>query len=156
MPSIRIFTDLDKEERIEFFQRCQDLLLETAPESPYILRQGDVARNKSYFLDIFLKYQGLIYESDGIILLFNKLQYEDKDHIYEQYRDRLFHSPDKEPNTYSVDFIAAKLDPKILSEMEPYFKDEGMKWVCFLRGQQLSVFDAESLKNSVKAKFGLS
>jgi hypothetical protein len=155
MPSLKIFTDMGKEEKLQFFQRCQDLLLETTPDSPYVLRQGDLDRNRSYFLDIFLRYQGLVYESDGIILLFNKLQYENKDQIYEHYRQRLFHPPDKNPNTYTVDFIASKLDPKILSEMEPYFKDEGMKWVCFLRGQKLSIFPAESFKNSVKQRFGL-
>ena len=88
--------------------------------------------------------------------MFNKLQYESREEIYEQYREKLFYPPHKEPNTYSIDFIAAKLDLKMLSEMEPYFRDGGMKWVCFLRGQRVSVFSAEAFKDSVKGKFGLS
>lgn len=155
MPPIRIFTDMNQEEKMQFFQRCQDLLIKTNPNSPYILKKDGPSRNKNYFIDIFLKYQGFVYETDAIILLFNKLHFENTNDIYDRYRNRLFDTPDENPNTYTVDFIASKLDPEILSGMEPYFKDAGMKWVCFLRGQKLSIFDAETFKNGVKDRFGL-
>ena len=150
--SVRLFNEMGKEEKMDFFQKCQNMLVKNQPDSLWILRDGDES-NRSYFLDIFLRYQGIVYESENIILLFNKHQYASKDEIIVKSREKLFSAPDKNPNTYSIDFVTSKLTQEILQEVEPHFKDPGIKWIHFLRGQKVSVFDIELFKSGLMGEF---
>ena len=151
--SLSLFSELGHDEKVDFFRRCQKLLVKHSPNSPWVLRGGAEPTNMSYFLDVFIRYKGIIYETDDMILLFNKRYFEDEDEIHHEYHNKLYDPPDKNPNTYTIDFIASSLSEKILKDLEPYFNDPGMKHVCFLRGAKLSVFDAESFKNAMKNKF---
>ena len=150
--SVRLFNEMSKEEKVDFFQKCQNMLVKNQPSSVWVLRDGDES-NRSYFLDLFLKYQGIAYESENIILLFNKHRYTNKDEIVMKSRDRLFSAPDENPNTYSIDFVTSKLTQKILQEVEPHFKDPGIQWIHFLRGQKVSVFDIEPFKKGLMDEF---
>jgi len=154
MPALKIFTDLSKEERLTLFQKCQDLLVKHQPDSEWVLRRGG-RYNKTFFIDVFIRYKGLVYESDDIVVLFNKQWYVSRDDIIERQRDDLWRPPHKTPNTYSIDFIASSLTKEILQELEPYFNDPGMKYVCFLRGAKLSVFNVEAFKDGMRHRFGL-
>ena len=153
MPHLTRFDELDKEGKIQFFQKCQDLLLVNQPSSPWILRSGGDQRN--YFVDLFIRYKGIAYQTEKVVILFNKLRYEDKDDILQNHVTRMFESPAQDPNTYSIDFITAKLTPEILLEADDYFRDPGIKWVCFLRGQKLSVFNIEAFKRGMRQRFDI-
>ena len=152
MPSLRLFPDYTSEEKIGLFQKCQDLLVKNQPNSPWVLRK-DATFNKTFYLDFFVRYQGLVYEADDAVVLFNKQWYASRDDIIDRQREDLWLSPHQNPNTYAIDFIASKLTKEVLLELEPYFSDPGMKYVCFLRGSKLSVFDAESFKDSMRLRF---
>lgn len=152
MPHLTRFDELDKEGKIQFFQKCQDLLLANQPDSPWVLREGS---QKNYFISLFIKYKGIAYQTEDVVILFNKLRYENKDDILGNHATRMFEPPAQSPNTYSIDFITAKLTPEILLEAGDYFKDPGMEWVCFLRGQKLSVFNFESFKRGMRQRFDI-
>jgi len=153
MPNIKLFNDLDREERLDFFQRCQDMLVKHNPNSPYIMRYGSPV-TKSYFFDVFLRYQGILYETDKIIVMFNKHRCSGREEIIEKYRENLFLPPHPEPNTYSIDFVSSsQLNKEILTELKPFFSDDGMEYISFLRGQNLTVFDIESFRKSMIMKF---
>ena len=152
MPAIKLFSDLEREEKIAFFQKCQDLLIKNQPTSPYIMRHGQ-ANSRTYLYDIFLRYKGLVYETNEIIVMFNKLRCSGREDIIENYRENLFSLPHPEPNTYTIDFVTAKLNKEMLMELKPYFSDPGIEYVSFLRGQNLTVFDIESFRKSMIMKF---
>jgi len=152
MPHLKQFSELDRQQRIDFFQKCQDLLIKAHPTSEYIMRRG-VRATGTYFIDVFLRYKGLVYETDKIIIMFNKLRCSGREEIIEKYRENLFSPPHPEPNTYSIDFVTAKLSKEMLEELKPYFSDPGMEYISFLRGQNLTVFDIESFRKSMIMKF---
>jgi len=149
---VRLFNEMSEEEKMDFFQKCQNMLIKNQPNSPWVLRVDD-ERNRGYFLDIFLRYQGMVYESENIILLFNKHYFVNKEEVVVKSRERLFSEPDENANTYSIDFVTSKLTQEVLQEIEPHFKDTGIKWIHFLRGQKVSVFDIEPFKNSLISEF---
>ena len=152
MPQMKLFGPLSKEEKMAFFQRCQDLLVKNQPNSPYVLKAN--AQRKNFFLDMFLKYQGLAYESDNVAILFNKHNCPGgADEIHNRYREKLFSPPDSTPNCYSIDFITTRMNSALLEELRPHFNDEGIKHISFLRGAKLSVFDFQRFKESLYDKF---
>jgi hypothetical protein len=152
MPEIKLFGQLNREEKMVFFQKCQDLLIKNQPDSPYILRTN--SQRKNFFLDLYLKYNGLAYESDNVAILFNKHNCPGGiDEIHARYREKLFSPPDESPNCYSIDFVTTKMNNQLLEELNPYFNDEGIEYISFLRGSKLSVFNFQRFKESLYEKF---
>ena len=151
MGSLIQFQDMTHSDKLDFFQRCQDLLIRTEPNSPYIIREGS-ERGKSFIIDAFLKYKGYVYEAEEVIIMFNKHFYEERGQAVEEYGQKLFNLPENPANTYSIDFIAARLNEHRLKEMEPYF-NEDMKYIVFLRSQRPTIFEAENFKNAMKNKY---
>ena len=142
---------MDKGERIAFFQKCQDLMIAVEPDSSWVIRDGQTrhSRGKSFFIDAVLRYQGFAYEAGGVIIMFNKHFYENKEEPIEKYTDNLYAAPHSTPNTYSIDFIVAKMDADKLKELEPYFKDD-MKYITYLRGRRPCIFNFDNFKKAMK------
>ena len=53
MATLRKFREMSRDERLDFFQRCQNLLIETQPNSPWIMKHRK-EHDKTFFLDVFL------------------------------------------------------------------------------------------------------
>ena len=152
MPTLRKFPDMSKDDRLDFFQRCQNLLVKTQPNSPWIMKYRQ-EHDKTFFLDVFLKYQGFVYESNNIILLYNTFSYNSKEEAQESYALNLFAPPDENPNTYTIDFIASEIDADKVSELKPYFEDSNIKYITFLRGNRPAAFDIDRFKEAMLNKF---
>ena len=144
---------MDRGERLAFFQKCQDLMIAVKPDSSWIIRNGQArhSRSKSFFIDAVLRYQGFAYEAGGIIIMFNKHFYKDKEEPIKKYTDNLYTAPHPTPNTYAIDFVVAEMDADKLRELEPYFKD-GMKYITYLRGRRPYVFDFDNFKKAMEAR----
>ena len=95
MNKVQRLDELSKEEKIAFFQRCQDLLIKNQPDSEFVLKTN--THNKNYFLDLFLKYKGLAYSSERLAVLFNKRKYTSLEEAQESYWKDLFDPPHENP-----------------------------------------------------------
>ena len=153
MATLTRFIEMSRDERLAFFQKCQDLMIKVQPDSPWILRENQAhnTRGKAFFLDACLRYQGFVYEADGIIIMFNKHFYENKEEPIEKYADYLYDGPHPTPNTYAIDFIAAEIDADKLRELQPYFKDD-MKYITYLRSPRPSVFNFDNFKKAMESR----
>ena len=154
MATLTQFKEMSRDEKLAFFQRCQDLMIKVQPDSLWILRkkQTPEARNRIFFLDAFLRYQGFVYEADGIIIMFNKHFYLDKEDPIEKYADYLYDAPHPTPNTYAIDFIAAEMDADKLRELQPYFKDD-LEYITYLRWPRQSVFNLANFKKAMENRY---
>jgi hypothetical protein len=148
--NIKSLNELPKEEKIEFFQKCQDLLVKNQPESEFILREE--AENRDYFLDLFLKYKGFAYTSEKIAVLFNKHRINSLPEAQEAYQDKVFDPPAPDANTYTVDFITTKMSKDVLQELYPVFH-ENLEFMCFLRMGKVSFFRFDVLKSALADEF---
>ena len=151
MALLKRYSDLSRDERINLFQRCQNLLIKNQPDSPWILREGQ-QHNRTFFLDAVLRYRGFVYESENIIIMFNKHFYENKEEAREGYGQNLYAAPAEDANTYSIDFIASEISADKVEELKPYFKDD-MKYITFLRGHRPTVFDIDNFKKAIENKY---
>lgn len=154
MPNITLWTEMSRDEKLDFFQRCQDLLVKNQPDSPYILKSRRNV-NKKYFMDILLRYKGMAYQSERMAMLFNKHNYPTKEEIYDKYKESLYLSPHPNPNSYSIDFVASVMSKELLEEIRPFFPIEGIEHVFFLRGHKLSVFNAKVFLDGLLDNYGL-
>jgi len=154
MASLTRFVDMDRGERLNFFQKCQDLMIAIEPDSPWVMRKGQTPkmRHKSFFIDAVLRYQGFVYEAGGIIIMFNKHFYENKEEPIEKYTNNLYAPPHPTPNTYAIDFIIAKMDANKLRELQPYFKDD-MKYITYLRERRPCVFNLANFKKAMENRY---
>jgi len=150
MGQVKNFLDLTKEEKVAFFQKCQDLLVKNFPNSEYILR-GDLHK-KDFYLDLFLKYKGFVYESEKVALLFNKIEHFPQELVIEPYQKRVFDPPALKPNCYAIDFLTTKGSLEIVKELLPHF-NEGFEYISFLRGGRISVFNFKRFLVAINTKY---
>ena len=150
MYHLKELNTLTKEEKVEFFQQCQDLLIKNQPDSEFILSEN--SKNKDYFLDIFTKYKGFAYFSEKIAILFNKHRINSLPEAQEAYEEKVFNPPAPDANTYTIDFITAKMSKEIIKELTPIFCED-LKYICWLRGGKVSFFSFKKLKASLSDQF---
>ena len=148
--NIKALNNLTREEKLDFFQQCQDLLVENQPDSEFILKEG--SKNQDYFLDIFLKYKGFAYTSEKIAILFNKHKMRGMVEAQETYQDKVFEPPAPDANTYTIDFITTKMSKEILEELKPIFHED-LTFICFLRAGKVSFFRFDVFKSSLLGQF---
>lgn len=149
MGQVKNFLDLTKEEKVAFFQRCQDLLIKNFPDSEYILRTN--LHKKDFYLDLFLKYKGFVYESETVALLFNKIEYLPQEWMNIPYQERVFDPPSPTPNCYAIDFLTTKSSPEVVEELLPYFSED-LEYICFIRDGRMSFFNLKRFLEAVDAR----
>lgn len=150
MHQFKQLSSLNDDEKLAFFQRCQDLLTKNQPESEFILTQKTSIKN--YFLDLFLRYQGFAYCSENVALLINKKRYDSKEQAMGSYTENLFTPPDEDANCYTIDFVSAVMTPNLIEEVRPFF-DKELKYISWLRNGKVSFYEFAHYKDLILKSF---
>lgn len=136
-------------EKIEFFARCQKLLLAHHPSSPFLLTQENYAARKSHALDFIRKYKGYVYADDRICILFNKIRIDDPRNPNQALKDNLFGEPRPlDYNAISVDFVVFKA----LEDCAEFCKSQHspqIAYILFVRHGEVKLHAADKLLASL-------
>ena len=156
MSKVRLLNDLERGEKLAFFQQCQDLLAKNQPNSEFLLAEDNPKNN--YFLDLFLRYKGWCYHSPKVTLLFNKRRYKNMPEAQDHYWDEMWDAPDENPNCYTIDFVTSKFNKALIDEIDEMIEtesvfDDKLPYVCFIRARRVSFFKYEDVKKSFAEKF---
>ena len=135
-----LFQSLSHEEKVDFFVKCQELLIEYHPDSQFIFREGEVEERLLFFNDFRKKYQGFAYSNDSMCLLFNKIYIRDANNIITDVKSKMFQPPDEGFNCYMIDWVVFK-DLKDIGE---FVLKEGcpqVKWVAWAKNQDIKIYE---------------
>jgi hypothetical protein len=99
-----LFQSLSKEQQIDFFIKCQEILVNSHPTSEFIITKENWPERKHYALDFINKYKGYVYYNNQICLLFNKIRINDPQNPVKALKDHIFKEPQSDYNAYSIDF----------------------------------------------------
>jgi hypothetical protein len=99
------FTNLNRQDKIDFFVKCQNLLLRFHPSSPFIINKGNIKERLTYAHDIFHKYKGMVYTDENVCALFNYIKINNINDPLEALKEHQFKSPAGDYNAVSIDFV---------------------------------------------------
>lgn len=102
------FQKLNKQDKIDFFLKCQDLLIKNHPDSPFVFNRANFKGRLQYAGDIFHKYNGMCYTDENVAILFNYLLISDPKDPISALKQHQFKSPDPQYNAISIDFVVFK------------------------------------------------
>jgi hypothetical protein len=138
----KLFTQLSKDEKINFFLKIQELLIKHHPKSGFIIRENNVNTFVDSLINWYFNYKGYCVNEDNFCLLFNKILIEKTE--FSQLKNVLFNPPNKNANCLFIDFVVSK---KIKSCLE-FFKSQvtiNLKWVIYIRNNKINQYDVQKL-----------
>ena len=101
----KLFQEMTKEEKIEFFIRCQRLLVKYHPDSPFIFNKKNVVARLSAARDLITSYKGYGYWDDNVCVLYNKIKIKNPDNLPSEIKNNMFREPSAEFNSVIIDFV---------------------------------------------------
>lgn len=145
MPN-KLFTSLSQEEKIDFFIKCQSLLVKYHPESEFIFRQDNYETRKQFVKDFVNNYKGFCFSDDNICILFNHVHVENPDDPIKILKDHIYQAPKEDFNCVSVDFVVFRE----LHDCAKFVGDNNapnIKYVLFVKNNEIKLYETEKLVN---------
>ncbi len=144
MPEPIPFQNLTREERVNFFIKCQEILQKYHPDSPFIFTKANLNDRKSYFKDFYNKYKGFAHIDENVCILFNKIKLEDARDPVRTVRENLWRKPNENYNAFMIDFVAFREMQDCLSFCQKEYK-EIIKYILFARNNDIKVYETDKL-----------
>ncbi len=149
---MRLFQSLSKEEKIDFFVRCQDLLIKHHNQSEFLFTQENYSERKDFALNFIERYNGYIFSNENICLLYNKIKIKDEKTPVKAIRENMYQAPDPNYNAIIVDF--ATFD--ILEHVIEFFKtqmEERLKFILYVKKNHPKIYRAAQLLKAIEPPF---
>ena len=156
-PTIPIidFNTLSNEEKIDLFQKNQELLIKYRPESEFVIRDIKNIKNKviQYYIKIIKNYKGKVAIHPEFLLFFQIMQINDFEDLSEFAAKRKISDFSENGNCLFVEYIAGKINLGNLVGLEDYFKNKNIKKISYfkhedIRSVEFSKYKSEILKVS--------
>ena len=154
--SVVNFSTLSNEEKIDLFQKNQDLLIKYHPKSEFVIRDiRDVGRKiLQYYFDLIRKYKGKAAVHKDFLLFFHIMQISDFDDASEYGRKRMIGDFHEDGNCLFIEYIVGKASLENLTGLEDYFKDKNVKVISYVKHENIKVVQFDKYKKEIlKARF---
>lgn len=132
-----LFKELNIQEKIDFFVKCQYLLLENYPQSRFIVTHEKLEEKLNFFKKLIDTYSGAFLVTDSMCLLYNRISIDNPNDVIEEYKRAKNSTYIPNGNCVLISFLVAKPTPDNLqSFIKPF---EEVDYVMFLRGEKTSI-----------------
>ncbi len=141
-----LFSSLTKEEKIDFFVKCQELLIKYHPNSPFIIRENGLSNTLDAFENNIKKYQGFSYADEHICVLWNKIFVTDPTNLNRVITENAYMPPKEKFNGVSIDFAVFNS----MIHCQNFIKDnddESIKYILFIREGKPKIYKKEEIIN---------
>ena len=143
-----LFQSQKQEEKIDFFVRCQTLMLKHHPKSSFIITQRTLPKAIESFQESIHRYQGYSHADENICVLWNKILVSDETNVNRVVTENAYQPPNPKFNGVSIDFA-------VFRKIEDCFmfiqanKQEEMKYVLFIREGRPKLYPLEQILKSL-------
>lgn len=142
LKQIRLFQNLNNQEKIEFFVKCQELLLSYHPKSEYVTRQNNLQTRLDHTKFLIQNYKGYCYMDENICILFNKIFITDPKDKIGTMRIHQLRPPAEPYNAASIDFVVFR---KIKDALEfcKFNYDLRIMHIIYIKDKKISIYKTE-------------
>ncbi len=154
MESPILFQDLTKEDKVGFFVKCQEILKNHHPDSPFIFRASNFNERKTFFKDFYEKYKGFAYQTENVCILFNKIALKDPKNPIESVKNSKWHGPNEDYNAFMIDWVVFDLLESCLSFCKSQYNNK-IRYIIFGRNNDIKVYETDKLLKKLSTSQGL-
>ena len=149
--SVVDFSSLSDEQKINLFQKNQDLLIKYQPQSEFVIRNTEDIKSKvlQYYLNVIKNYKGKVVIQPEYMLFFHIMQIEDFDDASEFSDKRQQAEFPENGNCLFVEYIVGKIDLENLKGLESYFKDKSVKRISYVKHEQINSVEFSKYKREI-------
>jgi hypothetical protein len=104
----KLFTSLTQEEKVDFFVKCQDLLIKYHPKSEFLAREKNIDEILDRVYENISRYKGYCYMNDNMCVLWNHVYISDSEDVNKSLKDNAYKPPHPDYNGVSFDFVALR------------------------------------------------
>ncbi len=105
---LQSFQELTQEKKVDFFVKCQELMIKHHPDSPFVVREKDLEKVLTACEKNILKYQGYSYSDDNVCVLWNHIVVTDPKDVKRAVQENAYRPPNPDFNAVSIDFAVFK------------------------------------------------
>jgi len=149
--SIIDFSTLSDEEKIDIFQKNQELLIKYRPESEFVIRNIKNIKNKviQYYINIIKNYKGKVAIHPEFLLLFQIMQINDFEDVSEFAAKREISDFPENGNCLFVEYISGKINLGNLVGFEGFFKDKNIKKISYFKHENIKSVEFSKYKSEI-------
>ena len=151
MQNPELFQNLISEEKVNFFVKCQEILIKYHPESPFVFTTNKLDDKKAFFKQFYERYQGYTYRNDNICILFNKIRVKDPRDPVKAIKDALWKEPAEDYNAYAIDFVVFSEMAQCLEFCKAQY-EERIKFILFGRNNDIKIYETKKLLSKLEHK----
>ncbi len=141
---MRSFPKLSKEEKVDFFVKCQSLLIEHHPESEFIFRYENLHERKTFVGNFIDKYKGYCYQDDNVCLLVNEVKIVDPANPAKSLKDHMYKEPVADYNGLTIDFVVFRH----MTDCFDFVKTQDnprIEYLLFVKNNQIKLYNKAKL-----------
>jgi len=144
-----LFQSLSQEVKVDFFVKCQELMLKYHPVSNFIIRENTLGAALDAFQQNVENYKGYIHFDDNICILWNKIFVSDFTNVNLVVTENAYKEPNLNFNSVSIDFSVFRQMQDCLKFIKENYTPE-IKYILFIREGTPKLYEADKLIGHLK------
>ncbi len=140
---------MEKEEKADFFAKCQEILINHHPDSQYIVRPEDLQTKRPAFLNLVKNYKGYAFYNNDICILYNKILVDDPKNIIWVLKKTILAPPAENYNAAIIDFVAFR---QLRNAVAIYrlAMEEKYKYFLYVKNNEVKLYETDKLIGQLK------
>jgi hypothetical protein len=139
-----LFQSLSFNDKVEFFVKCQELLVAHHPESEFIFTKENLESRRHWVDDFLTKYKGYAYADENICVLFNKVRVDDPKNPTKVLKDAMYQPPREDHNAVSIDFVVFKKLGDCMNFCKSNYSPH-IEWIIFVKKNEIKLYKTKDL-----------
>jgi len=146
MDNPQLFNELHIEQKVDFFIKCQKLLIKYHSKSPFVIRKNNLEKSVNAFVSHIQDYKGYFFYNDNICVLFNYIYVDDSIQLdkNQTLRANAYQAPAENHNGVSIDFVVFR---EIADSLE-FIRSQDtpqIKYVLFVKDGKIKLHKKDDL-----------
>lgn len=145
------FQSLTQEQKVDFFIKCQKLLLQYHPNSPFVVREDNLSKVLDACHNNIKRYQGYHYSDENVCVLWNHILVTDPKDVKKCVVENAYQPPNPAYNAVSIDFAVFRQMTDCLTFIKENNSPQ-IRYVLFIRDGNPKLYPIEVLLKGVHLK----
>lgn len=148
MPNL--FYPIPKEEKVEFFVKCQELLIKHHSTSNFVVKESNLEEAADIFMDKIDKYKGYYYFDENVCILWNHVFISDPNDANGSLIENAYKTPHPNYNAASMDFVVCRRVTDILRFAKENDSAQ-VKYLLSIKNGRTKLLKKEDLLKNIKS-----
>jgi hypothetical protein len=145
-----LFHSLTNEQKIDFFVKCQTLLIAHHPTSEFLFTETNLKERKEFVYQFFHKYKGFFYQDENVCVLYNKIKVEDEGNPIKALKDHMYRPPVADYNAISIDFVVFRKLEDCFVFCKTHYEAQ-IAYILFVKNNNIKLYKTAHLLKSLSS-----